>query len=62
MAQLDEILIEQAKHLDNLGDFMKKEGTNLTNKEAQEVSVIIKKNASNLRKLAKKVGGKQCQI
>lgn len=55
MADLDGLLIEQAKHLDKLSTFMKTKGAGLTQKEATEISDIIKQNANTLRALAKKV-------
>ena len=55
MAELDEILIEHAKHLNKLAKFMREQGDSMTREQAAEVADIIKKNADNLITLAKKV-------
>jgi hypothetical protein len=55
MVRIDEILIAQAQHLEEVAHFMATDGDNLTKEQAKEVSTVIQKNADNLRKLAEKV-------
>jgi len=55
MVRIDEILIAQAQHLEEVAHFMATDGDNLTKEQAKEVSTLIQKNADNLRKLAEKV-------
>ena len=55
MAKLDEILIELAKGLNKLSNFMEKQGAGLTKSQAHEVATILKGNADSLINLAKKV-------
>jgi len=57
MANLDEILIAHAKHLDKLSEFMAAVGDELSKKQAKEIAGILAKNANNMRRLAQKAQG-----
>ena len=55
MANLTADLIEQAKHLDKLAEFMSESGSELSKKQAMEVATIIHTDAKTLLLLSQQL-------